>query len=110
MNTNENAAGENWSIWDVEGLGTLLLTEDRGNVLVQTVDIEFDGATSVAVSKSPSARITVIEGEGGHPELFETALVNHLEIFEIDRENASRVTFDDLPPMVAAPLRMGGRP
>lgn len=110
MNTNESTAGEIWSLWDVEGLGTLLLTEDCGNVLVQTVNIELDGATLVAVSRSPSGRRAVIEGEGRHPELFETALANHLEIFEIDRANASRMGFDDLAPVVAAPLRMGARP
>lgn len=110
MDMIENAADKKWSLWDVDGLGTLLLTEDRGNVLVQTVTVEFDGGTAVAVSKSPSARRTVIEGEGGHPELFEIALVNHLEIFEIDRQNASRIALDDLAPVVAPPIHMGVRP
>ncbi|MCV9964429.1 hypothetical protein OIU34_21300 [Pararhizobium sp. BT-229] len=105
---NEN--GVNWSLWAVDALGTLLLTEDRGHALVQSVDIELGGDSPVAVSRSPSGRRTVLEGEGGHTELFETALVNHLAVFEIDRANASRIEAEDLAPVIAAPMRLGGRP
>lgn len=105
-----NETGANWSLWAVDALGTLLLTEDRGHVLVQSVDIEHGGDGPVAVSRSPSGRRTVLEGEGGHTELFETALVNHLSVFEIDRANASRIEAEDLAPVIAAPTRMGSRP
>jgi len=70
----------------------------------------LDGGSPVAVSRSPSGRRTALEGEGGHTELFETALVNHLAVFEIDRANASRIEAEDLVPVIAAPMRMGGRP
>jgi hypothetical protein len=110
MNTNENVTGDNWSLWDVEALGTLLLTEDGGNVLVQIVDVEFSSGTPIAVSRSPSAKRTAIKGEGAHPKLFETALANHLEIFEVERAAASRIAFEDLTPVAAAPISMGYRP
>ncbi|MCS4088732.1 hypothetical protein [Rhizobium sp. BK176] len=108
MTTNETTASENWSLWDVDGHGTLLLTDDHGQVLVQTVELDLSGTEPVAVSKSPSARRTVLAGEGGHTELFETVLVNHLAIFEIDRENAARLMPGDSAPAVQLVAGMRG--
>ncbi|MNL83626.1 hypothetical protein D3C87_2113270 [compost metagenome] len=79
-------------------------------MLVQSVDIELGGDSPVAVSRSPSGRRTALEGEGGHTELFETALANHLAIFEIERANASRIEAEDLAPVISAPTRMVSRP
>jgi hypothetical protein len=105
-----NDNGENWSLWAVSSLGMLLLSEDRGHVLVQAVEIEAEGENLVAISKSPSGRKTILVGEGGHTELFETALNNHLAIFEIDRSNATRVEVDDLMPVIATPMARGNHP
>lgn len=110
MTTNETTASENWSLWDVDGHGTLLLTEDRGHVLVQTVELDLTGADAVAVSKSPSGRRTVLAGEGGHTELFETVLVDHLAIFEIDRASAARFMPGDTTPAVKLAAGMRGCP
>jgi hypothetical protein len=110
MTTNETTASENWSLWDVDGHGSLLLTEDRGQVLVQTVELDLTGTDLVAVSKSPSARRTVLAGEGGHTDLFETVLVNHLAIFEIDRDSAARFMPGDNAPTVKLAVGMRGCP
>ncbi|MBY3155326.1 hypothetical protein HFO56_23670 [Rhizobium laguerreae] len=110
MTTNETTATDKWSLWDVEGHGTLLLTEDRGCVLVQTVELDLTGADPVATSKSPSAGRTVLAGEGGHTERFETVLVNHLEIFGIGRENANRVMPGDNAPAMALAVGMRNYP
>jgi hypothetical protein len=110
MTINETTASANWSLWDVDGHGTLLLTEDRGQVLVQTVDIDLNGAEPVAISRSPSARRTVLSGDGGHTELFETVLVNHLAIFGIERDNAIRFTPTDNAPTLAVTAGMRGCP
>lgn len=107
---NDRIVDADWSLWDVEGLGLLLLTQARADVLVQPVELDLGGEEPVAVSKSPSGGRTVLRGEGGHPELFETVLVNHLSIFEIDRADASRITVAGVSPFAAATLRMGGQP
>ena len=95
-------ANVDWSLWSVPGIGELLITEDDRGVLIQTVDVTYQDGSVVAVSRSPSGRRTVIEGQGGHGDLFETALLSHLETFDIERDKAERIDIEDLIPVGAS--------
>jgi len=88
---------DKWSLWDSGSAGTLLLTEDRIGVLVQAVDVETHGCGLVATGRSPSARTTVLAGEGEHTEEFERALVAHLEVFGIERAAVRRLSSGHTP-------------
>jgi hypothetical protein len=100
-----------WSLWNVSGRGLFLVHEDRRDILIQEVrvdaDMEAELPTLVATSKSPNGRRTVLRGEGGHPEIFETALTSHLDLLEIGRDRADRVDIEDLIP-VGSVSRMTG--
>lgn len=104
-------AENDWSMWQVADLGTLLLTRDRGHILVQKIgEIETGGEHVVAVSLSPSGRRTVLAGEGEHDEMFETALSNHLALLEIDRVAASRIVHSDFYGRSTPPRTAGVKP
>jgi hypothetical protein len=107
MKANEITVSGNWSLWTVDRLGMLLLTEDGDNVLVQEVELENE-VDLVAISRSPTQGRTRLLGEGGHPDTFETVLTNHLAVFEIDRESAERTSRNDpvLPQPTAFSPRM----
>nr|WP_250808617.1 hypothetical protein [Neorhizobium tomejilense] len=98
-----------WSLWSVQGRGLFLLSDDKPGVLIQevTLTVERDGVDGavMATSKSPTARKTLLEGEGGHSGLFELVLASQLELLGIDRSLAERVDIEDVMPVVAAPTR-----
>lgn len=106
MTINERMIDGDWSLWDVSPLGMLLLTQDGEHVLIQTVDQELGGPDPIMVSRSPSGRRTVLVGEGGHPEIFETSLGSYLEILGIDRTAATQITRDDIIPAIASAMSM----
>ncbi len=99
MTAYHTTADVDWSLWTVPGIGELLITEDERGVLIQVVDVTYQDGSVVAFSRSLSGRRTIIEGKGGHGDRFETALVSHLEIFEIERDKAERIDIEDLIPV-----------
>lgn len=96
MENTDFVADGNWSLWDAGDIGHLLLTEEDRGILVQSVDISIEDGIVTTVSRGPSARRTLLEGQGGHPEPFETALTNHLELFGLERDGAQMVEIETL--------------
>lgn len=82
-----------WSLWDVDGIGTLLVTSDRigheDAVLISRAQHRLDGETLTAVTLGRNPTGFELAGDGSFPDVHGTALRNHLEVFGVDPDDLS---------------------
>jgi hypothetical protein len=80
-----------WSLWEVEGLGTLLVATDKIRheeaVLIARAQYRLDGDVLSAVTIGREPRGFELVGEGAFPGSHATALRNHLEVFGLDPDD-----------------------